>query len=154
MENPGAAERRVRGILLTRSDGVLLIKRIRPGLEPYWVFPGGGVEQTDPTLEDALAREIREELGGDPVVLKLVHVLERRKGAGVERESYFVGEIHAWNPSLRSGPEFLRSDSGQYIYDEVPLRPDVLATLNIKPDEMKEWLVEHAATLMDQPDLR
>jgi 8-oxo-dGTP pyrophosphatase MutT (NUDIX family) len=45
--------RSARAILLDGPD-LLLIKRTRPGEEPYWVTIGGGVEPEDATLEEAV----------------------------------------------------------------------------------------------------
>lgn len=51
--------------VIKKDNSFLLIKRaydeeVFPG---YWGVPGGTVEPTDPTLEDALARECLEEVG-------------------------------------------------------------------------------------------
>jgi len=46
---------RVRGLLITPDGDLLAIQRIRPGQDPYWVLPGGGVEDGE-DLETALAR--------------------------------------------------------------------------------------------------
>ena len=51
--------------VIKKDDDFLLIKRaddedVYPG---YWGIPGGTVESTDRTLEDALMREIMEEVG-------------------------------------------------------------------------------------------
>jgi 8-oxo-dGTP pyrophosphatase MutT (NUDIX family) len=55
-------QKRVRGILI--KDGMIaLIKRTRDG-ETFYVFPGGGVEEGE-TDEQALKREMKEELGTD-----------------------------------------------------------------------------------------
>ena len=54
--------------LLVRENKVLLARR-SPGRKAYpnlWSFPGGHVEQ-DETLEQALVREAREEIGIVPV---------------------------------------------------------------------------------------
>lgn len=53
---------RVRVSLLLRWNGrVLLCRQEKPGKE-YWLLPGGGVEGGE-TLEEALHRELGEELG-------------------------------------------------------------------------------------------
>jgi ADP-ribose pyrophosphatase YjhB (NUDIX family) len=48
---------RVRALLVTSGHDLLVIQRIRPGQDPYWVLPGGGVE-TGEDLETALVRGV------------------------------------------------------------------------------------------------
>lgn len=55
--------RRARGIVIDDEGRLLVIKRTKPGQEPYWTLPGGGVDGCDATVEDALRRELAEELG-------------------------------------------------------------------------------------------
>ena len=51
------------GVLIDEAESVLLARRQKgTHLEGYWEFPGGKVE-SDETVEAALARELREELG-------------------------------------------------------------------------------------------
>src|SRR4051794_18747581 len=60
-------KRTARAILLdTGPHGLelIVIKRPKPGRPPYWITPGGCVEPEDPTVVDALHRELSEELGG------------------------------------------------------------------------------------------
>lgn len=47
--------------LIFRRDTVLLARRIDGSLAGYWEFPGGKVEQGE-THQQALARELKEEL--------------------------------------------------------------------------------------------
>lgn len=54
-------KKRVRAII-SEEDRYLFIHRIK-GEKEYWVFPGGGVEEDDESLEAALRRECEEELG-------------------------------------------------------------------------------------------
>ncbi|MCX4986628.1 NUDIX domain-containing protein [Streptomyces sp. NBC_00572] len=73
-------KQRVRAILITPQDTTLVMKRVRPGSDPYWVIVGGGVEETDATREDALLREVREEIAGDAEIIRLLHETENTKG--------------------------------------------------------------------------
>ncbi|GAA1994340.1 NUDIX domain-containing protein [Kitasatospora viridis] len=54
-------KQRVRAVLLTEHNTMLVISRIRPGIPPYQVLVGGGVEDDDADLEAALLREIHED---------------------------------------------------------------------------------------------
>jgi ADP-ribose pyrophosphatase YjhB (NUDIX family) len=51
---------RVRALLITPAGELLTIRRIRPGKDPYWVLPGGGIDAGE-DLETALALELHEE---------------------------------------------------------------------------------------------
>jgi ADP-ribose pyrophosphatase YjhB (NUDIX family) len=62
---------RVRAVLVTPDGGLLTIRRIRPGQGPYWVLPGGGVEDGE-DLESPLARELREELAATAAIGNLI----------------------------------------------------------------------------------
>jgi ADP-ribose pyrophosphatase YjhB (NUDIX family) len=46
--------------IIKNGDKFLLFHRIKPGHD-YYMFPGGGVEQGE-TIEEALKREVKEEL--------------------------------------------------------------------------------------------
>ena len=50
---------RVRALLVTSGHYLLAVQQIRPGQDPYWVLPGGGVEAGE-DLETALARELQK----------------------------------------------------------------------------------------------
>lgn len=56
----------VAAAVILRPDGAFLLARRPAGkvYAGYWEFPGGKVEPDEP-LEDALARELHEELGID-----------------------------------------------------------------------------------------
>lgn len=64
---------RVAGILI-RDGGLLLIAH-RKRRQVYWLLPGGGVKFGE-SLEQALRRELREELGIDVDVHELVLVYD------------------------------------------------------------------------------
>ncbi|GAB1824443.1 NUDIX hydrolase [Herbidospora sp. RD11066] len=128
----GAEPGRVRAILLTPGGHLLTIKRVRPGQAPYWVFPGGGIEPGDASPEDALLREVREELGGSAVIESIFYLDPRG-------EYFYLARIDAWDPALRTGPEFADPGRGEYIIEEIPI--DRLAEIDLKPEEVAKRLI-------------
>ncbi|MFI0218827.1 NUDIX hydrolase [Streptomyces lydicus] len=130
-------KQRVRAILITPDNTMLLMKRIRPGIAPYWVIIGGGIEDSDATREDALLREIREEIAGEANIVRLLHQLENPKG---ESEYFYLAHITQWNFNDKTGPEFQRDDRGEYLLDEIPLTDEALAGVNLLPEEISHLL--------------
>lgn len=130
---------RVRAVLVTPNGTTLVIKRVRPGVDPYWVIVGGGVEESDATREDALLREIREEVAGDAEIVRLLHEMENTKG---ENEFFYLARVNTWDFENRTGPEFARTDRGEYILEEVPLTTKAIADLNLLPAEISTVLCQ------------
>ncbi|MFF3542012.1 NUDIX domain-containing protein [Streptomyces platensis] len=130
-------KQRVRAILITPDNTVLLMKRIRPGIDPYWVIVGGGVEDSDASREDALLREVREEIAGEAEIVRLLHQLENPKG---ETEYFYLAHITHWNFDDKTGPEFQRDDRGEYLLDEIPLTTEALTEVNLLPEEITHVL--------------
>ncbi|MGZ4398149.1 MAG: NUDIX domain-containing protein [Gaiellaceae bacterium] len=64
-----SVEPRIRVSAVLRWNGrILLCRHEKPGKE-YWLLPGGGVNAGE-SLMDALNRELREEVGIDPVSME------------------------------------------------------------------------------------
>ena len=137
---------RVRALLVTPDDGLLTIKRICPGQDPYWVLPGGGVEAGE-DLETALARELREEIAATAHVHSLLYVLER----GPERQYFYLARVHSWSgdPGDRTGPEFADPSNGEFHVQATPLTAEALMDVNLKPDELTGFLVSHVVAGTD-----
>jgi ADP-ribose pyrophosphatase YjhB (NUDIX family) len=145
---------RVRAILVTPDGSLLTIRRARPGQAPYWVLPGGGVEPGE-DLQEALDRELREELAATASVHSLLHVLE----LDGERQYFYLARALAWSadPGARSGPEFTDPARGEYQLHVVPLTAETLAAIDLKPDELAGTILRHlrvGTDLFALPDLR
>ncbi|MGW2251328.1 NUDIX hydrolase [Kitasatospora sp. NPDC001660] len=131
-------QHRVRAVLLTPNDTMLLIKRIRPGIDPYWVIVGGKIEPTDASPEEALLREVREEIAGEAEILSLLHTIE----ADDERQDFYLASIEKWSFEDRTGPEFSQEGRGEYLLEEIPLTTEALDATNLLPQEIATVLRE------------
>jgi len=136
---------RVRAILVTDGEHLLVIKRIRPGIPTYWVLPGGHVEPEDVGLEAALHRELHEELVGDATVHSLVQILDAEDAQN--RQYFYLARIHTWRFDERTGPEFAdqNPERGTYELDQIPLTAEALADIDLKPAQTANLIREALA---------
>ncbi|WP_328941858.1 NUDIX domain-containing protein [Streptomyces sp. NBC_00250] len=127
---------RVRAVLVTADDTMLVIRRTRPGIPEYWVLPGGGVEPSDASREAALHREIHEEIAGKADIVRLLHTMETDD----ERQLFYLARIATWSFDDRTGPEFSAEGRGEYALEEVPLTLEGLDGIDLKPEEIARVL--------------
>ena len=141
--------RRVRAILLTADNRLLFIKRVKPNniMPPYWVAPGGGVEDEDDDILSALHRELDEELGATVEVMEEGFILRHHKGNKNLEEYFYICRLLDYDLSKRNGPEFDDPSRGQYIPDIVELSEQALNTINIKTIELRQWLLNNLQSL-------
>ncbi|MFJ9695127.1 NUDIX domain-containing protein [Kitasatospora sp. NPDC101183] len=131
-------QHRVRAVLLTPNNGMLLIKRLRPGIDPYWVIVGGKIEPTDANPEEALLREVREEIAGEAKIVSLLRTIETDD----ERQDFYLATIRKWSFEDRTGPEFSQEGRGEYLLEEIPLTIDALDAVNLLPQDFAAVLRE------------
>ncbi|MGA4541225.1 NUDIX domain-containing protein [Uniformispora flossi] len=140
-----------RAILLDDEDRLVLIKRTKPGRTPYWITPGGGVEDGDTTVVAGLRREVLEELGGKlaSCVPAFVDTVPE-PGGGVKVQHFFACRLESVDPSLRHGPE-VDEPNGMYEVVRVPFTPEGLATVDVVPATLAAYLtanIEGILTLL------
>ncbi|MFD6970905.1 NUDIX domain-containing protein [Streptomyces sp. NPDC059949] len=146
-------KRTARVILLDGND-LVLIKRTKPGQEPYWVTVGGGVETTDPSIEDALHREVFEELGGKLSRAELVYLITDTIENGLGVQHIFAARLERMNIEARTGTEFDKPERGSYEVVRVPFNTETLRQLNLMPPELAEFAagnVEAITAVLDTP---
>jgi 8-oxo-dGTP pyrophosphatase MutT (NUDIX family) len=133
---------KVRALLFDSNDQLMLFRRTRPEIPVYWIAPGGGVEETDGSLEAALGRELFEELGATADIARLAMQLEYPEGNKVY---FFVCRLQEMDIDKRNGPEFVDGSRGQYDIERVDLKNTAqVSGLNIKPASLKEFLLSQA----------
>jgi ADP-ribose pyrophosphatase YjhB (NUDIX family) len=151
---PLRVENRVRAILLDKDGRLVLIRREKAGVPPYYVAPGGGVEPYDKNFHAALRREMSEELGGSVEIKKLVYISQAQRGSDVlVRQLYYLCTLLDFDLTQRNGPEFADPSRGKYIVESVPLLPTALEKLRILSDDLKLFLIINAFQLPSLPEI-
>jgi ADP-ribose pyrophosphatase YjhB (NUDIX family) len=146
---------RVRALLVTPDGGFLVFRRLRPGVDPYWILPGGGVEDGE-TLAAALERELREEIAATAEVHGLLYIFE---GGGPDRHYIYLARARTWSadPADRTGPEFSDPACGEHLLQEIPLTARGVAGIDLKPEAFAGFLLRQLRSgtdLFTLPDLR
>lgn len=156
-------KRTARAILLDHGPQgleLILIKRTKPGRPPYWITPGGCMDPGDPTVVDALHREIAEELGGKvthpvPVFVDTVPYGWHDEGApahpdGVKVQHFFVCRLESMDLSRRHGPE-VDEPNGEYDIVRLPFTREGVTSVNVVPASLRAYLaanIEGVAALL------
>ena len=139
---------------------LILIKRTKPGLEPYWITPGGGVEPgVDSTVVDALHREVDEELGGKvtdvvPAFVDTVPHTTTSGEVGVKVQHFFVCRLASMDLSRRHGPE-VEEPCGEYEIVRIPFTREGITSVEVVPPALRDYLeanIEGVRALL-APDL-
>lgn len=142
------ARRSARAILVDDAGRLLLIRRTKPGQAPYWTTPGGGVEPEDASVEAALHRELREELGATVTVVSQVLTLRTESTTGMHVQHFFLARLTGMDLSARSGPELADPSRGSYDLEMIDLSHGGLAAVDLRPARVKDLI------LADLEDLR
>ncbi|MEV7508235.1 NUDIX domain-containing protein [Streptomyces sp. NPDC091201] len=130
--------RSARAILL-HGDEFVLIKRTKPGREPYWVTVGGGVEDEDASIEDALHREVFEELGGKLSRAELVFLITDSLDGGVGVQHIFAARLERMDIEARTGSEFDKPERGGYEVVRIPFTAEAIRQIKLMPPELAEF---------------
>ncbi|MCO6003767.1 NUDIX hydrolase [Actinoallomurus purpureus] len=142
-------KRSARAILIDDKDRLVLIKRTRPGQPVYWTTPGGGIEPDDPSPEEALRRELHEELGATAGPCQQVFLFSSPKDDGVAVQHVFVARLIELDLARRDGPEFDDPSRGGYDIDFIELCDEAVAATDLKPEGLKEFILANRDALLD-----
>jgi ADP-ribose pyrophosphatase YjhB (NUDIX family) len=118
------------------GDKILLMKRRKKGHE-YFAIPGGGVEDNNETVEEAVVRELKEETCIDVRVERLVyhHDLIDHSDQYFYLCTYLGGKVEL------GGPEKEKLSEDNY-YEPLWMPTKELSTLHLYPLEIRDWLIQ------------
>ncbi|MDP5309063.1 NUDIX domain-containing protein [Paracoccus spongiarum] len=122
--------------------GLVLIRRDRPGIASYFVLPGGGVEPEDPTLEDALRRELNEEIGAAPERIRHLTTMDRRPEGLDKLEHFFECTIPLVGANF-VGDEARDQGRGEYQLVTIHSRSE-LELINLLPISIKSLILANS----------
>ncbi len=143
-------KRAARAILIDKEQRLLLIKRTKNDQPPYWTAPGGGVEPSDTSIEQAMRRELREEIGAEVGAAQQVFLVYTPAGeAGVGVQHFFVCRLEHLELENRSGPEFADASRGGYDLDRIAIGADGSIEVDLKPESLKTFIQTNWAALTD-----
>ena len=128
-----------RALLFNSEQRLVLMKRTKPGQEPYWVSVGGGLEPEDDSIEAALHREVFEELSGRIDGVRQVLLITDDLPRVIGLQHIFVARLVSMDPSRRTGPEFTDPDHGTYEVVTVPATREALADIHLLPPRLAEF---------------
>jgi ADP-ribose pyrophosphatase YjhB (NUDIX family) len=106
------------------------------------------VDASDATVEDALRRELAEELGATVEVRRQVFLASDPSDSGVAIQYFLVARLKSLNLSERYGSEFSETARGRYDLDHVSLRNDALREIDLKPPALKEFVLANRDAIL------
>lgn len=121
--------------VIVKDGSTLLIRRIKNGQE-YFVFPGGGVKKEE-TIEEALIREIKEELCID---IKIKQPLFDIKNEG-RQELYFLVTEFSGEPTLGTEEKDRIAKNNRY-FPEWKNSSEIKNLSNLYPQSAKQKVEE------------
>ena len=122
----------VRGIIKTKK-GLVTIFRRKNGTE-YYVIPGGGVDNNE-NLEDALKRELKEELNIEVNIINLAFKNETN-----DRIEYFYECEYLSGDFTLNGEELDRMNENNY-YEPTFIKIEDIKNVSLQK-EVKDYLLK------------
>ncbi|GAA3732582.1 NUDIX hydrolase [Salinactinospora qingdaonensis] len=145
---PTVVKRIARAILLDDDAHLVLFKRDKPGRDIYWATIGGGVDAEDTSVEAALHREVFEELGGKIADAQQVFIVTDQRQSGIAIQHFFVARLLSLDLDNRTGTEFDKPENGTYELVRVPLTPEGIAQIDLKPPQAAEFISANTEGLL------
>jgi len=132
-------EHRISSRAIIFHEGKLILIHRKWKRKEYWVTPGGGVEG-DETLQEAVKRETREEIGIEINVGKFVMELTRESKDRISEQKFFLCEYVSGDIGSGQDAKMLASDEKDF-YEVVTVPIAELPKINIVPPQFKKYIV-------------
>jgi 8-oxo-dGTP diphosphatase len=130
-------------VILAQNQKLLLVKHVDPNTgEEWWIPPGGGLAEEDPSILECAVREVFEETGLQVSVGRLVYFREFSDQLlnAHNLELYFIANDFAGEPTIENvkgkGPD------EDFIQDVRWLGREEISILNVFPPILKETFWE------------
>lgn len=125
-------------VLLTSEQHVLLIKRRKWPFQDCWALPGGKLHPGDESLEQAAARELREETGVQGLTLRQFRTYSNpgRDPRGYYVSTVYVARLEASDMTVQAGDDakdarwFHVAHLPSLAFDHSTIVSDILADLD------------------------
>lgn len=131
-------QKRVRGILV--DNGIVTLLKRTKKRETYYVFPGGGVEEGE-SVKQALKRELKEELGIDVNIKKLLTKQYSDQPLKNQIVYFYTCEITGGKMGSGKGPEYQLGNTYEGSREIVQFPISKIKNLNLLPKEVKELIL-------------
>lgn len=139
-----------RGILIGENDSILLVlEQITPGVDEFWVLPGGRIESEDGSLAECARREFCEETG---LTVEVGSMLYMQEFSEPDNDMHHVGiiflvhspegELHDSDPDIPLQGEELRRHVKWFTREE-------LQAVRVYPETLREqFWIDRAASVI------
>lgn len=118
------------------DNGIItLLKRVKKG-DIYYVFPGGSVEDGE-GIKQALTRELKEELGIEVSIKKLLTKKRFDREEIGQIEYFYICEILGRKLGSGTGPEYQHGNAYDGTHEVVQFPMNKIKDLNLLPEEVK-----------------
>ncbi|GAB3400730.1 hypothetical protein GCM10027569_04910 [Flindersiella endophytica] len=134
-------------MLIDGNGRLLLMRRYKKG-ETYLTTVGGGIDQTDRSPEDAMRREVFEELGAVVGTAPLIYVLTMPLDGVLTMQYFYLARVLDMNWEARTGSEYQGDKADAYQPYTTPWDA-TLADLELRPKELRDYLVQNAQALQE-----
>ncbi|KAI8802167.1 NUDIX hydrolase [Cladochytrium replicatum] len=139
-----------RALLIDDQGNLILFRRIKDGISPYLVTPGGGIDPGE-SVDTALVRELWEELGATAHIGHIVytHYESDKKPRGTA-QYFVVARLETMEVSKRTGIEFDDETRGTYEVVRMGLKETKWTAANLKPEGLMKFLDDFGEFLLEE----